>query len=124
TPFGLLAGVAPVRFGDRPALRFGDRHRPVRRPDAAWLEGVLEGVRTEPAALRRATVVAAPVRWVRDGRLLLPARTAEPGRRRELSIRCTPIVEAALEAAAQPVPWTDLVAGLARRFGVEESRLE
>src|SRR5690606_11284356 len=23
-----------------------------------------------------------------------------------------------------PVPWTDLVAGLARRFGVEESRLE
>ncbi|MFC5231394.1 lantibiotic dehydratase [Pseudonocardia zijingensis] len=124
TPFGLLAGVAPVRFGERPALRAGDRHRPVRRPDAEWLDGVLERVRAEPAVLRRTSVVAAPVRWVRDGRLLLPARAAEAGRRRELSIRCTPIVEAALELAAEPVRWPDLVTGLAHRFGVEDARLE
>ena len=125
TPFGLLAGVAPVRFGERPALRAGDRHRPVSRPDAAWLDGLLGRVRAAPQVLARATVVATPVRSVRDGRLLLPARTAEPGRRRrELSIRHTPIVGAALEAAATPIRWPELLTGLARRFGVDEGTLE
>ncbi|GAA5111125.1 lantibiotic dehydratase [Pseudonocardia adelaidensis] len=125
TPFGLLAGVAPVRFGDHPALRAGDRHRPVERPDAAWLDALLGRVRAVPAVLARTSVVANPVRSLRDGRLLLPARTAEPGGgRRETSIRCTPIVGAALEATATSVRWTDLLDGLARRFGAARGALE
>ncbi|MHA6616995.1 lantibiotic dehydratase [Pseudonocardia sp. DLS-67] len=124
TPFGLFAGVAPVRFGENPALRAGDRHRASGRPDAAWLDALLAGVRSVPAVLARASVVANPVRSVRDGRLLLPARTADPGARRETSIRLTPIVAAALEATGAPVRWTELLAGLAGRFGVDRRTLE
>ncbi len=125
TPFGLFAGVAPVRFGERPALRAGDRHRPAGRPDAAWLDALVGRVRTTPAVLARATVVAVPVRSVRDGRLLLPARATEPdGRRLESSIRFTPVVSAALEEAAAPIRWPELLACLGRRFGVAPGQLE
>jgi lantibiotic biosynthesis protein len=49
TPFGLLAGVQRIEFGDVARVRIGDRHRKAVRPDNAWLTAALTGVRHHPA---------------------------------------------------------------------------
>ncbi|NIH85784.1 lantibiotic dehydratase [Amycolatopsis granulosa] len=115
TPFGLFAGVAPVRLGERPELRFGDRHRPATRPDAEWLDGLLHRLRTDPLVLDRAVLVANDIVFVRGDRLVLPERY-EAAHRREASVRFTPLVRAVREIARTPVAWPDLVEALCRRF--------
>ncbi|GAB3583379.1 lantibiotic dehydratase [Amycolatopsis endophytica] len=115
TPFGLFAGIAPVRLGDRPELRFGERHRPTSRTDAEWLDGLLRRLRTDPLVLPRAVLVVNNVAVVRGDRLVLPERY-EKSRRREASIRFTPLVRAVREAARTPVSWPDLLGELCRRF--------
>ncbi|GHE97315.1 lantibiotic dehydratase [Amycolatopsis deserti] len=115
TPFGLFAGVAPVRLGADPELRFGDRHRPTSRTDAEWLDGVLGRLRTDPVVLTRTILVANNVSVLRGDRLVLPERY-EGARRREASIRFTPLVRAVREMTVTPVAWPDLVEQLCRRF--------
>ncbi|MDQ0377630.1 lantibiotic dehydratase [Amycolatopsis thermophila] len=115
TPFGLFAGVAPVRFGAWPALRIGARHRPTSRTDADWLDGVVRRLRTDPAVLSQAVLVANNVSFVRGDRLVLPERY-EDAHRREASIRFTPLVRAVRVAARTPISWSALVQHLCRRF--------
>jgi len=115
TPFGLFAGVAPVRLGERPALRVGSGHRPVSRTDAGWLDHVVRRLRADPLVLPGTTLVANNVAVVRGDRLVLPERY-EDACRLEASIRFTPLVRAVRELASTPVPWPDLLERLRLRF--------
>jgi hypothetical protein len=53
TPFGLFAGVAPVRFGSELVARSGEDHRAVARVDSVWLAGVITRLEGCPQLRRR-----------------------------------------------------------------------
>ncbi|MEV0274844.1 lantibiotic dehydratase [Streptomyces sp. NPDC050610] len=133
TPFGLMAGVAPVRFagpGEAPAVRFGAAHRRAVRPDREWLTGLVAAWERRPDVLRRLEVVANSLCRVRGGRLVLPyvpqsaesAESAEGGHEadartvQDVSVRHTSVVAAVLELARRPVLGAELAQGLLERF--------
>lgn len=118
TPFGLFAGVMPVTVGT-PA-RTLDTHRVVARADADWIAALTSRLERDPALRPHLMVVADNTSVARDGRVLL-ARREGPGARvpgpiKEASARCTRPVRAALDIAASPVRFRDLVDELGKRF--------
>ncbi|ARF53878.1 hypothetical protein B1H19_06510 [Streptomyces gilvosporeus] len=135
TPFGLMAGVAPVRFAARPdetTARWGAAHRRGVRPDRAWLRGLVHGLERRPAVLRRLRVAVNDLAFVRGDRLVLPyvpqtdaaERDGGPAVR-EVSVRCTPAVRAVLDWARTPVRGGELAERLGARFpGVPRPGIE
>lgn len=124
TPFGLFAGVAPADLGPRLAVRWGEDHHPVLRPGAEWLAAMVTSLEACPELLRRLTVVANNLSFVRDGRLVAPdqqhvgdwddgAGLAVPV---EVSVRHTRAVEAVMRYARSPVVAGDLAGKLAADF--------
>jgi hypothetical protein len=116
TPFGLLAGVAPARFGPGAAAVWGTEHRAIAQPAAGWLADVVTRLETDPALLIRLRVVVNSTATVRGEHLIVPhqphpgdSRSAVPT---EVLIRQTPAVRAVVAAAAEPVRVGDLVAKL------------
>lgn len=117
TPFGLFAGVAVARFGPLAAAELGTAHRPASRPDAGWLDGVLDTLYTEPDVRDRSRFVANDLRTVRDGRLVLLDRYDGAGTGQLAhSVRLTAVVRHALECAQDPLSWHDLVKLMADHF--------
>ncbi|WP_406634927.1 lantibiotic dehydratase [Amycolatopsis sp. WGS_07] len=118
TPFGLLAGVAEVRFADTAKARIGTAHRKRVRADLEWLAGVLDS--GEPDALAKLRVVANDLCFRRGDRLVLPFCRADgetPGADdREQTVRHTAAVEVALAAAARPRPFTEVAERLGSEF--------
>jgi hypothetical protein len=82
TPFGLFAGVAPVRFGSELAVRYGENHHVVARVDTEWLAGVITRLETCSELRRRLPVVLNNLSFVRDGRLVMGCQpqSVESGR--------------------------------------------
>ncbi|MGC0416138.1 lantibiotic dehydratase [Embleya sp. AB8] len=118
TPFGLFAGVAPVRFGSAVTLRVGSEHRPVARADATWLADVVGRLEACPELLDRIEVVADPTHIVRGGKLVLPFRQAvraDVGPA-DVTMRHTRAVESVLRAARTPILVADLRARLAAEY--------
>ncbi|KUL52661.1 hypothetical protein ADL28_23575 [Streptomyces violaceusniger] len=126
TPFGLLAGVAPVSFGEGHQVRLGTRHRKAVRPDGGWLTGVLTAWEGDLEVLRALRVVANDLGFARGQRWVLPcgydakdpAAPEEPaaderrneGRSaQEISVRHTAAVKTTLAAARRPCPTGDLL---------------
>ncbi|MFG2224534.1 lantibiotic dehydratase [Streptomyces sp. NPDC048644] len=125
TPFGLMAGVAPVRFagpGEPPEVRFGSAHRRVVRPDREWLTGLVAAWERRPGVLRELRVVANALCRVRGGRLVLPyvpqsaQEEGAAGTVQEVSLRHSAVVAAVLELARRPVPGAELARALLARF--------
>lgn len=122
TPFGLLAGVGTARFGDRPAVRIGTAHRRHARPDAAWLDDIVARLHHDPALRDGLLVVTNNLCFRRGDRLVLPYvragrdTPAEQPVPHEMTIGNGPVVEAAVEAARQPLPFAELRAALRARF--------
>ncbi|MCF3106549.1 lantibiotic dehydratase [Streptomyces roseoverticillatus] len=117
TPFGLFAGVALADFGAQPRLDAGGAHRTVSRPDAGWLQDVLELLLTERAVLRRTRLVASNLHTVRDGRLeLVDAHSSTGSRELVPSVRYTSVVRTVMEAAGEPVAWDGLLQQVRDRF--------
>ncbi|MEU8781033.1 lantibiotic dehydratase [Streptomyces sp. NPDC048637] len=117
TPFGLFAGVGLAGFGPAPAWEPVGGSRSVTRPDAAWLDGVLETLREVPAVLERSRLTANNLHTVRDGRLVLVDHHDRTGERQLAgSVRHTRVVRHLLTAAARPVPFPRLVAEGKRQF--------
>ncbi|PJF01555.1 hypothetical protein CUT44_02540 [Streptomyces carminius] len=119
TPFGLFAGIAPVRIADTLTLDWTDEHRPTARVDAVWLADVIRGLEAIPELLSRLLVVADTTVFVRDDRLVVPCWRPDhdsdrgPG---EMSVRHTSAVRTVMAAAKAPVAFGDLVAKLAAEY--------
>ncbi|MFF2925938.1 lantibiotic dehydratase [Streptomyces celluloflavus] len=121
TPFGLMAGVAPVRFtGDPQGVKvcWGGAHRRAVRPDREWLTALVTEWEQRPNVLRRLRVMANDLCFVRGGRLVLPyVPRSAPGEAdgatvQEVSVRHTDAVAMVMEQAGNPV----LCGELARRL--------
>ncbi len=121
TPFGLFAGVAPVRFGAELAVRYGEGHHAVAQVDAQWLAEVITRLEGCPELRPRLPVVANNLAFVRDGRLVVVCQQQSPstlsGRAgpAQVSVRHTRAVESAMHAARSPIRFGDL----AEKLGVE-----
>jgi thiopeptide-type bacteriocin biosynthesis protein len=122
TPFGMFAGVATAGVGAEAVVQWGERHRAVAGADAHWLAAVVNTLERQPALLERLPVVANTVALVRGGRLVVPGRP--PGERPdalaplEVSLRHTPPVRMAMEAACRPVPFGELCVRLASAYPI------
>jgi thiopeptide-type bacteriocin biosynthesis protein len=118
TPFGLLAGVAPVGIGAAARFRMSDEHRAVIRADASWVAGVIESLEFAPDLSAHLTVTANNLAVRRDGHLLLEyrARGAAGGAPDRVRVRATGPVLAAVEAARRPIQVADVATALADRF--------
>jgi thiopeptide-type bacteriocin biosynthesis protein len=121
TPFGLFAGVAPLRFGavaTTGGSEPGDRLR--LRANGAWVAAVIAALESEPALVRCLTVAANDLVTVRGGRLHVEWQPhgGDPSRRGpvEVSVRHTPPVAAALAAARRPIAVSELEQQLLDRF--------
>jgi hypothetical protein len=110
TPFGLFAGVAPVRLDHHTDVDCGTLHTPVTRPDTQWLADVVDQLESCPALLDRLDVAANNLARRRGGRLELATGTGRT------SIGATPAGEAAIDAATSLIRCTTLVDKLAETF--------
>lgn len=111
TPFGLFAGVAPVRFGGTPAARVGDAHEAACRPGPEWLDAAISAIEADSSAMAGAEVMVNNLAVIRDGRVWVPAEGAS-----EFSLRLTPALTLVLDAAQVPVRSSALAGKLAAEF--------
>ncbi|WP_145968934.1 lantibiotic dehydratase [Streptomyces hyaluromycini] len=119
TPFGLMAGVAAVRFTGEAAVRLGGAHTRAVRPDQEWLTHLVACLERRPEVLRHVRLVSNGLCFRRGGRLVLPYvpqtrrddEPAESGVRavHEVSVRLTSVVETVLEATERPVTGAEAV---------------
>ncbi|MEV7359406.1 lantibiotic dehydratase [Kitasatospora sp. NPDC091276] len=107
TPFGLFAGVAPVRIGPELEGTWDSDHHAIARPDARWLADVLDRLEHDPELLLRLPVTTEQTCTVRGDHLVVPLR--RPDRRQpagapaEVALRRTGPVRTAVDAAHQPI---------------------
>jgi thiopeptide-type bacteriocin biosynthesis protein len=106
TPFGLFAGVTPVRVDRAVQVRWGEGHRPAARVTAEWLADVIAELEAHPDLLERLDIAVNDLAVQRGRRLEVPQG---PNR---VTIRYTDAVAAVRDAA------TDRI-----RFGVLADRL-
>ncbi|MFF7638454.1 lantibiotic dehydratase [Kitasatospora sp. NPDC008050] len=126
TPFGLFAGVAPVRLGPAaqgPATKVSWSAPATSRTrvDLDWLLRVVQQLEQDRALLPRLTLHPHAGVVPRGGRLVMaapsnPGATARDSARSEVSVRITPVVTAALELAAAGSTGEAAAAELERRF--------
>ncbi|MGX4656857.1 lantibiotic dehydratase [Micromonospora sp. SCSIO 07396] len=113
TPFGTFAGVAPVQFGARAAVRLGDAHRAVSRPDGQFIAEHTARAEQDLATLRTVAVVTNSLGYRRGDRWVLPCAHASADRRWDVEIRLTSPIRAAIQAARSPVRFADLAETIA-----------
>lgn len=110
TPFGLFAGVAPLRIGERTRARWGSGGREFARMDAQWLGAVVKRLEVCPDLLGSLDVVLSDLCVERGGRLEVPQGNDKA------SIRMTGPVRAVRSAASSPIPMDALKVKLAEAF--------
>jgi thiopeptide-type bacteriocin biosynthesis protein len=113
TPFGRFAGVAPVQFGPRAMVRWGERHREVVRPDEGSLAEHATAAERNLETLRTVTVVTNSLGYSRGGLWVLPCAHADGDRVWDAEIELTSPVRVAVEAARTPIAFRELVATVA-----------
>lgn len=113
TPFGLFAGVATVGIGTGLSLHWGNEHRAVTTPSAAWISQVIMNLEARDELRRSLTVVANNLCFVRGDRLILPqpALTVD-----EIAVNHTDAVRLVMDAARTPIPYGMLAAKLKAEF--------
>ncbi|MDT3397671.1 lantibiotic dehydratase family protein [Streptomyces sp. B1866] len=120
TPFGLFAGVAPVRIGPEGQVSWGGKHHTAARADADWLADIVARLERCPELLERLLVVANDVGQIRGDRYVVPGPPADGRGHRlapvEVSVRHTRPVAVALDAARAPVRYGALRTELGDRF--------
>jgi thiopeptide-type bacteriocin biosynthesis protein len=120
TPFGLFAGITTASVGPTSGGTVTGS-RVVARPDAGWLHHLADQLEASPILRPKLRVEANSLAVERDGRLHLTARGAvgmsQPPSNRDVSVRLTRPVRAAMEAAREPVRLDGLAELLARASG-------
>ena len=77
TPFGTFAGVAPVEFGARASVRWGEAHHAVVRPDGQVVAEHTAWAEQDLAVLRGVAVVTNSLGYRRGEVWVLPCARAE-----------------------------------------------
>ncbi|NLU80906.1 lantibiotic dehydratase [Micromonospora sp. HNM0581] len=113
TPFGTFAGVAPVQFGARAAVRLGEAHHAVSRPHGQFIAEHTAQAEQDLATLRTVAVVTNSLGYLRGDRWVLPCAHASDDRRWDVEIRLTVPIRAAIQGARSPVRFADLAATVA-----------
>lgn len=119
TPFGLFSGVAYAEWDQQAALEIGSHtaHRKRSRPDMEWLLQIVRNLERDPRVVHQLNVQTNSLRYMAGSRIKLPYVTRYGQRdnhdeqspfSEEISIRATPVVQQALAAAEQPIPFSDL----------------
>ncbi|MFI1886038.1 lantibiotic dehydratase [Streptomyces jumonjinensis] len=120
TPFGVFAGVAPVRPTKTARVQWNDGYQTVLRPDSDWMTDVVTQLEGSPALLARLTVVTNNTGHLRGNRHVvdgMPTDAHAGGYAPvELSVRLTRPVAAVLAAASTPIPYSVLMRRLADMF--------
>jgi lantibiotic biosynthesis protein len=111
TPFGLFAGIAPLAFAAAPDVHFGEHDVIAVRPDPQWLDALITKLEADRTLMADVEVCVNDMCAVRDGRVHPPA-SGTP----QVSLRLTPPVALALDAAASPVACRDLADKLTAEF--------
>ncbi|MFG1928540.1 lantibiotic dehydratase [Cryptosporangium sp. NPDC048952] len=113
TPFGTFAGVAPVQFGPHAAVRVGDDHRAIARPDGQFIAERAASAEQDLARLRSAVVVTNSLGFQRGRKWVLPCARQDGDRRWDVEVGLTAQVQTALQVARCPVGFTELTAKIA-----------
>lgn len=127
TPFGLMAGVAAAEFAPSPAetaVRLGSRHRRLAGAERGWLAALVRPWAWHPVVLSRLRVTANNLCTIRGDRLVLPYLPHLPDSEtepvgpavREVTVRHTEAVRAALAAARTPIQGGELERRLVEQF--------
>ncbi|MBT2448818.1 lantibiotic dehydratase [Streptomyces sp. ISL-43] len=121
TPFGLFAGVAPVRIGTSAKVSWPEPPTSRTRVDLDWLSRLIRELEQDSDLLPHLTVHAHTGVVPRGGRLVMatpsnPGTGAGDAARSEVSVRVTPVVTAALELASDGILAGAAIASLERRF--------
>lgn len=113
TPFGLYAGITEGRFGATVDIRWGEEHRTRTRAAGLWFAAVVHQLEADPELRRRLRLCANNSLRVRGERLVLPWQPRaleEKGTAvREVTVRHTAAVRAAVLMTHTPVPYQDVV---------------
>lgn len=106
TPYGLFAGVAVARFGERTDITVRSTSARTRtRPDMAWLMKLVLPLEADATVRKRLRLTANPLVTFEAGRAHLDsAGTGVP-----VSLRATPVVIRALSLARTPMAYRELV---------------
>uniref|UniRef100_UPI00211735F7 lantibiotic dehydratase family protein n=1 Tax=Frankia sp. AvcI1 TaxID=573496 RepID=UPI00211735F7 len=113
TPFGRFAGVAPVEFGARAVVRWGDRHHEAIRPDDRYIAEWTAAAERDVETLRTVTVMTNSLGYRRAGVWVLPCARVEGDRVWDVEIDLTGPVRVAVEAASDPIAFRELAAKVA-----------
>ncbi len=124
TPFGRFAGVAPVEFGPRAAVRWGQRHHAVTRPDDRHIADHTAAAERDLATLRTVCVMTNTLGFPRGGAWVLPCARADGDRVWDVEIDLTGPVRLAVETARTTIPFTDLAAQVADQIASDTAAAE
>jgi class I lanthipeptide synthase len=117
TPFGIFAGVAPLRFGHEACAPPEGRYLVRARADARWLAEIIAQLERAAEVRRRLRLVVNDMATVRGERVVVAwAPHACPngrGASAQVSIHRSPAVEAVLAAAQGSIRGGDLIEKLA-----------
>ncbi|MBC3990402.1 lantibiotic dehydratase [Streptomyces sp. AC563] len=117
TPFGLFAGIAEGHFGARTDVRWGQAHFALARADGEWLAAVVQQLEGLPEVRRGLRLTANTALLVRGHRLVLPWQPRALEERgtavREVSVRHTAAVHAAVRMTRALAPYREVAAALA-----------
>ncbi|KPM56936.1 lantibiotic dehydratase [Frankia sp. B2] len=110
TPFGRFAGVAPVMFGPRAVVRWGEQHHEVVRPDERQVAEQVSAAEQNLAMLRTVQVVTNSLGYARGGIWVVPCAHIDGDRVWDAEIDLTDPVRVAIETARTPIAFSQLAA--------------
>lgn len=112
TPFGLFAGVAPLKFGSRAMARCGGGHQRVLRPDGVFMDEQVQRIEQRLDILRTVEVVTNNLGFARGRAWVVPGAGTED-HLWDVEVDLTRPVQLAVDAARQPILFNDLTRKLA-----------
>jgi thiopeptide-type bacteriocin biosynthesis protein len=125
TPYGLNAGVSLAGWGERTDLALDAADVVRARLDMGLLMAFVGALEARIEVARALVVRAHPLVSVRAGRAVLPERFSGDGEAMRVSVGANAPVRRALALArAEPVPFAELAATLAREYDVALERAE
>ncbi|WP_405088832.1 lantibiotic dehydratase [Microbispora sp. NBC_01389] len=124
TPFGRFAGVAAAELGARAAVRWGNRHHDVARPDDRYIAECTAVAEQDLPTLRTVAVVTNALGYARGGMWVLPCVRTEDEKVWDAEIDLTTPVRVAVKAASAPIAFGELTAKVAEELGIDRSAAE